>query len=146
MITTINEWKQINKYYENDAIGYDIGKYLYHVTPKENLKNIKRNGFEPNDGTTIRGEDFENRLYFATSLIAAYDLSVNFSSYKTDEDLYIIKLKSDCIDKNDYEEDPLFLHGIYIDYNVSNNCIISIIEADDLFNKFDDEDIENLYL
>jgi len=44
-----------------------------------------------------------------------------------------------------YEEDPLFIHGIYVDYPISNDCIINVIDADSLFNKFNDDDIENLY-
>lgn len=28
---------------------------------------------------------------------------------------------------------------------LENTCIISVIDADSLFNKFNDEDIENLY-
>ncbi len=128
---------------ESDAMGYDIGDYLYHITPVSNFDTIINKGFIPKNGISINGKPFENRLYFATSLISAYDLSVNFGSYRDDTEYVIFKIKSDCID--DYEEDNLFAHGIYIDYKISNKCILGYVNANDLFNKFDDEDLENLY-
>ena len=138
----IEELKLSNKI-ESDAMGYDIGDYLYHITPVSNFNTIINKGFIPKNGISINNKPFENRLYFATSLISAYDLSVNFGSYRDDSDYVIFKIKSDCI--NDYEEDDLFAHGIYVDYKVSNKCIVGYVNANDLFNKFDDEDIENLY-
>ena len=137
-INYINE-----RYLDSDAIGYEIGNFIYHITPEKNLSFIKENGFIPQDGISINGKHFENRLYFATSLIAAYDLSVNFGSYKDDDNYIIFKIESSCI--SDYEEDPLFVHGIYIDYSISEEYIVDILKADDYFNKFDDDDIEKLY-
>lgn len=138
--------KLINEnYLKSDAIGYNIGQYLYHITPKINISQIKKTGFLPKDGIAINNRPFKNRLYFATSLIAAYDLSVNFGSYKEDKEYAILKLESDCVDKG-FEEDPLFVHGIYVDYPVSYSYVVDIIDADDLFNKFNEEDLENLYL
>jgi hypothetical protein len=128
---------------ESDAMGYDIGDYLYHITPVSNFDTIINKGFIPKNGISINGKPFENRLYFATSLISAYDLSVNFGSYRDDAEYVIFKIKSDCID--DFDEDDLFAHGIYVDYKISNKCILGYVNANDLFNKFDDEDIENLY-
>ena len=130
-------------YMESDAIGYNIGKYIYHVTIKSNKDNIYKNGFLPKDGITINKKEFTNRLYFATSLISAYDLSVNFSSYKGDEEYIIFKIDSSCL--REYEEDPLFQHGIYIDYRIPSKYIVEVMDAEDLFNKFDDDDIEDLY-
>jgi hypothetical protein len=139
---SVNELKFSNEI-ESDAMGYDIGDYLYHITPVSNFDTIINKGFIPKNGVAINGKPFENRLYFATSLISAYDLSVNFGSYRDDAEYVIFKIKSDCID--DYEEDNLFAHGIYIDYKISNKCILGYVNANDLFNKFDDEDLENLY-
>jgi len=133
----------IKEYLESDAIGYEIGDYIYHVTPKRNMNKIKNDGFIPKDGVGINGKPFKNRLYFATSLISAYDLSVNFGSYKDNDEYVIFKVESSCID--DYEKDPLFVHGIYVDYPVSKKYIIEVIKANDLFDKYDDNDIENLY-
>lgn len=131
-------------YLSSDAIGYNIGEYVYHITPKRNVSEINENGFIPKDGKSIDENYFKNRLYFATSLIASYDLSVNFNSWKdTNGEYMIFKLDSDCIDG--YEEDPLFAHGIYVDYPISKDYIVDIIDADDLFNKFNEDDIENLY-
>lgn len=132
-------------YLKSDAVGYNIGKFLYHITPKKNISKIKKNGFIPKDGISINNKPFKNRLYFATSLIAAYDLSVNFNSYKDNEEYVIFKIKSGCV-SHGYKKDPLFTHGIYVDYPISNKCIISIIDVSDLFNKFNEYDIENLYL
>jgi len=135
--------KFVYEYLKSDSSGYNVGEYLYHVTPKSNMSNIKKNGFKVRDGVAINGKPFENRLYFATSLISAYDLSVNFGSFKENEEYIIFKLKSNCL--HEYDEDPLFLHGIYVDYPISNKYIIEIIDADDLWDNFSDEDIENLY-
>jgi hypothetical protein len=66
--------KNLHESLESDAVGYEIGDYLYHVTLTSNLPKIKRQGLIPKDGVAINGKPFKNRLYFATSLIAAYDL------------------------------------------------------------------------
>jgi len=146
MIDKVKNFKQFvnENYLPSDAIGYNIGEYLYHITTKRNVAQIKKNGFIPKDGVAINNKPFKNRLYFATSLIAAYDLSVNCGSYKDNEEYAICKVKSDCVNGG-YEEDPLFVHGIYVDYPIPNTCIVSVINASDLFNKFNDDDIENLY-
>lgn len=128
---------------ESDAVGYKIGKYLYHVTDTLGLEKIKSNGLIPQDGITIRNEKFSNRLYLATSLISAYDLSINFSSYRDNYEYFILKLDSKFL-KN-YKIDPLFKHGIYINYGVDKENIIEIINTDDLFDVFDDDDLDNLY-
>lgn len=42
----------MNEYFSmfpNDSIGYDIGEYIYHVTPIENVSKIERSGFKPKD-------------------------------------------------------------------------------------------------
>lgn len=132
-------------YLKSDSVGYNVGEYIYHVTPIKNLSVIKRNGLHPQNGISINGKKYENRLYFATSLIAAYDISVNFGSYKNDKEYVIFKIKSDCL-TNGYEKDPLFVHGIFIDYSIPNKCIVDIIEANKLFRKYDDNDLDNLYL
>ena len=146
MLDKVKTFKQfINEnYLTSDAIGYNIGAYLYHITPTSNVEKIKKHGFVPKDGIAINNKPFKNRLYFATSLIAAYDLSVNFRSYKDYNEYVIFKLKADCV--NAYVKDPLFVHGIYVDYTIPYKCVVSIINANDLFNKFNDDDIEKLYL
>ena len=132
-----------NEYLKSDAIGYNIGEYIYHTTPIKNLKRIEKEGFIPKDGIGINGKPFKNRLYFATSLISAYDISINFGSYKDDDEYIIFKVDSKCLDE--YERDPLFVHGIFVDYRVDKKYIIEVIKANDLFNMYDDNDIENLY-
>jgi len=133
------------KYMTNDSIGYNIGKYIYHVSPLKYLNIIKKNGLIPQNGKTINNKEYKNRLYLATSLIAAYDISVNFESYKEDNEYVIFKINSESL-INGYDNDPLFQHGIYIDYPIDEKYILEIINTDDLFNKFDDDDIDNLYL
>jgi hypothetical protein len=135
----------MENYLSNDAVGYSVGDYLYHVTPKKNLLNIIQNGFEPKDGVAINGKPFKNRLYFATSLIAAYDLCTNFQSYRDGYDEWsIIKVKSVCV-KDGYENDPLFVHGIYVNYPIKPDFMVDVIDYDNLFGKFRDEDFEELY-
>jgi len=135
----------INEYLKNDAIGYNVGEFIYHVTTLKSLENIKDNGFIPQEGTSINGEHYKNRIYFATSLIAAYDIYENISSYKEYYSEYvIIKIDSKCL--KDYEEDTLFNHGIYVDYNISKEYILEDTLADNFRGKFNDDDIENLYI
>ena len=135
--------KLFENYLKSDSIGYNVGEYIYHVTPIKNMDKIKKNGLIPQSGTSINGKKYTNRIYFATSLISAYDISVNFSSYKDNGEYVIFKFKSNCL--NGYEKDPLFVHGIYVDYPINKNYIVDIIKCDDLFNKFDENDLENLY-
>lgn len=135
--------KLFEEYLQSDAIGYNIGDYIYHVTPIKNLNKIKKLGFKTQSGTSINGKKYNNRIYFATSLISAYDISVNFGSYKDDSEYVIFKLKSNCLDE--YEKDPLFIHGIFVDYDIDKKYIVDVIKCEDLFNKFDENDIENLY-
>jgi len=133
----------ITEHLKSDAIGYNIGKYIYHATPSRNLNTILEIGFIPQDGISIDHKEFENRLYFATSLISAYDITVNFESWKNEDEYIIFKLSSDCL--KDYEEDSLFVHGIYVDYPIDKKYIVEYMDSSDLFNKFDDDDIEDLY-
>jgi len=139
----INFENFLKEYMDSDAIGYDIGEFIYHVTPESNVQDINTFGFIPKNGITINNNEYNNRLYFATSLIAAYDISVNFNSYKSDENYVIFKVDSKCL-KN-YDEDPLFVHGIYIDYPISIDYIVDVYDASELFDKFNDDDFDELY-
>ena len=129
--------------YISDAIGYEVSDFIYHTTSLRNLDKIKRQGFKPQSGVAINNTTYEDRIYFATSLIAAYDISVNFSSYKDEYDYVIFKVDSQCLQS--YQLDPLFVHGIFVDYSIDKKYIVNIINTDDLFNKFDEEDLDNLY-
>jgi len=128
---------------KSDAIGYNIGDYIYHVSPVKNLTNILESGFIPKSGIAINGKPYNNRLYFATSLIAAYDLTVNFNSYKDNDEYIIFKIDSSSL--SEYNKDPLFIHGIWVDYSISKKYIIETIRAESLFGKFNDEDFDKLY-
>lgn len=132
------------EYLKSDAVGYNISNYIYHTTLVENIDNIKNNGFIPKDGISIDGKEYENRIYFATSLIAAYDISHTIG-VRGDE-YAIFKLTSNYIIKNGYEKDTLFLHGIYVNYPVDKKYIIDMIYVEDIFAKFDGEDLDALYL
>lgn len=136
--------KMFEDYMASDARGYNIGEYVYHVTPAKNLGSIMRTGMVPRDGTGINGKPYKNRLYFATSLIAAYDISVNFQSHGRGAEYCILKVDSQAVSKR-YETDPLFAHGIYVDYPVSAGFIVEVIMANDLFGKYDDDDFDRLY-
>jgi len=139
----IKKYNIFENYLKSDAKGYKIGKYVYHITPERYLNSILKYGFKLHTGGTTNLENiYEPRLYFTTSLIAAYDLAVNFSSFREEQHI-IFKVKSNCI--KDYEEDELFPHGIYVEYPVNKDCIIEYYNQDDFFDKFDEDDIENLY-
>jgi len=132
------------QYLPNDMSGYTVQDFIYHVTPDGNVQHILDYGFTPKNGTAINGQKFRNRLYFATSLIAAYDLSVNFDSIRRDiGSQTILKVSKSCL--KDYKIDPLFGHGIYINYPVKPEYIVDVIKCDDLFGKFNDDDFDALY-
>jgi len=139
-----NHVKMFEEYMASDARGYDVGEYVYHVTPVENLTAIRKIGLLPRDGIAINGRRYENRLYFATSLIAAYDISVNFQSLGRGIEYAILKIGSEAVSRG-YENDPLFEHGIYVDYPIVPERIADVIMANDLFGKYDDEDFDRLY-
>jgi len=40
----------------------------------------------------------------------------------------------------------LFFDGIYVDYIIGSRYIVEIFDADDLFDKFDADDLDKLYL
>ena len=129
---------------ESDAVGYAVGDYVYHVAPAKYADGIRRSGFLPKSGRSVNGAEYENRVYFATSLIAAYDISVNFGSYRDDGEYVIFKVDSRGL-AGGYEEDPLFVHGIYVDYAVPSEYIVDAFPASDLFGKYDDADFDKLY-
>lgn len=139
-----NHVRLFEEFMASDARGYDVGEYVYHVTPVENLATIMRVGLVPRDGVAINGRKYENRLYFATSLIAAYDISVNFQSHGRGREYSIIKVSSEAVARG-RENDPLFEHGIYVDYPVGPGAIIGVTMANDLFGKYDDVDLDRLY-
>lgn len=58
-------------------------KYLYHATPKDNLKRIKKEGITPN--SNHHWSDSKNYVYLATDPEIAYDFVVT-SEYNDDFD------------------------------------------------------------
>lgn len=132
------------EYAASDASGYDVGEYVYHVTQSASVGAILEEGLVPKDGVSVNGAPFEGRLYFATSLIAAYDLSVNFESLGRGDDYTILKVDSSCLGGG-WENDPLFAHGVYVGYPVDARFIVGAVRADDLFGMYDDADLDELY-
>ena len=131
---------------KSDASGHLVRDKLYHVTTKENADAIQKRGFIPRNGISINGKPHPARTYFATSLIAAYDLAANFSSWKnTSEEYDILEVNPEMILDRGYKYDPLFAHGVYVDYAVPRRYITGRIPASSLFNRFHDEDFDKLY-
>ena len=77
----------------------------------------------------------------ATSLIAAYDLYVNFNAHNGKK-YYIYKIDTSKINGNFFDDDK-FVHGVYIDENIDKDAIVELIDPTHL--SYDDEELSNLY-
>ena len=66
-IKTLNNYlKEI--YIPSDAMGYNIGEFVYHITPKKNFNTIKKNGLIPKDGISINNKPFKNSVEIERSI------------------------------------------------------------------------------
>jgi hypothetical protein len=87
---------------------------LYHVSPIKNKSSILNNGIElKTGGNTYLNRTYDPRIYLATSLIAAYDIQLNFSSH-TDLDYIIFEIDTKTLNGKFYE-DSKFAHGVWTD-------------------------------
>lgn len=138
------------KSYENFVEGEEeikkewLPKELYHISPSINEEKILKNGIKTsNGGGTWFNRTYTPRVYLATSLIAAYDLQVNFISHDMAKKYTIFKIETSLISEGRFFEDSKFAHGIYIEQNIPKEAIIEVIDPDIL--SYDAEDLENLY-
>lgn len=116
--------------------------YLYHISPVENKQSILNNGIKlSTGGTTFLKRTYTPRIYLATSLIAAYDLYVNFHAHNQKKYL-IYKIDTSKINGNFFDDDK-FIHGVYTDENINKKAIIELI--DPLSLSYDDDELEDLY-
>ena len=132
------------KILSSGARGYSIGEYLYHVTPTKYLTGIKKKGLQlATGGTTHLNKHYSPRIFLATSLIAAYDLAQNFSVHRN-EPHTILKIDSSLI-KGPFHKDYYFSHGVYIESAIEKEAIVEVINPDDLFGTWDEEEFSELY-
>lgn len=148
MITTINEFriyiKETNDNIENeDKLElFMLPDFLYHISPIENKNSILNKGIIlKTGGTSHLYRTYTPRIYLACSLIAAYDLYLNFNAHNGKEYL-IYKIDKNKLSGNIYE-DSKFAHGIHIDKNIPKEAIIEVIDPNTL--KYNEEDLDNLY-
>jgi hypothetical protein len=133
-----------SKILPSGARGYSVGEYLYHVTPTKYIGKIKNVGIQvATGGTTHLNKTYSPRIFLATSLIAAYDLSQNFSAHRN-EPHTIIKIDSSKVE-GPFEKDYYFSHGVYVTTNIPLDAIVEYISADDLFGEWDEEELSELY-
>lgn len=127
---------------ESDAIGYKLGKFLYHVTPEENADEIRKLGICPaTGGNTHLRKTYSPRVYLATSLIAAYDLVTNFSAHRGTRHV-IFKVDPSFV--GEFKKDPDFMHGIYLEgYGIPPEGVLEEIDPDSL--DYDENDLDELY-
>jgi hypothetical protein len=137
--------RMFGEHLRSDASGYEVGAHVWHVTPADRLRAIRRVGLLPQDGVSIDGRPFRNRLYFATSRIAAYDISVNFQSHGRAEEYFMLKVDSAGIARG-HHDDPLFAHGVWVDYPVGPGYVVGYEAAADAYGEYDEDDLDNLYL
>lgn len=71
-------------------------RYMYHVTPKKNLRYITKNGLVPKIGNNslLYGET-DNRIYLFSSLIEAEDAVMNWLGDLYDDEVTLALLKID---------------------------------------------------
>ncbi len=116
--------------------------FLYHISPIENKNSILNKGIIlKTGGTSHLYRTYTPRIYLACSLIAAYDLYLNFNAHNGKEYL-IYKIDKNKLSGNIYE-DSKFVHGIHIDKNISKEAIIEIIDPNTL--KYNEDELDNLY-
>ena len=138
-----------NLYYDKD--------YVYHATPEKNLDSILKQWLKghanPEWSIWVWNIYNEPRLYFANSLIAAYDIAIMFEAFWKGENFIIIKIPRQELDK--YEQFPdekfknsekNFYNWFYILDDINLNKInYEIIKVSDLLNKWSDDELEWLY-
>jgi hypothetical protein len=148
MITTINEFRKFNEATGDEEEIIDrkwIPDFLYHISATKNKESILKNGIKMSTGGgTWFGRTYSNRVYMATSLIAAYDLQLNFKAHEMADDYLIFKIELDKIPNGaPFYNDSLFNHGIYTEQSIPKSAIIDVINPDTL--SYPSEDLENLY-
>ena len=123
---------------------YMLPEFLYHVSPIENKDSILKNGIlVKTGGTSHLQRNYSPRIYLACSLIAAYDIQLNFNSHNGKQYL-IYKLDKNKLNQSaNIYEDSKFAHGVHIDKNISKDAIIDVINPDNL--RYNEEDLDNLY-
>lgn len=70
--TTIIEYLNENKKYDDFFIVYNIDKFVYHITSENNAKNIIKNGFKT--GFELNVSEKRNAIFFS-------DKDVNYGMY-----------------------------------------------------------------
>lgn len=148
MITTINEFRKIleSEDLDRDLVPREIlPNWLYHISAAKNKESILNNGIKRSTGGgTWFGRTYSNRVYLATSLIAAYDLQLNFTSHGLADSYIIFKVDESKIpNKADFYNDSLFVHGVYTEQDIPKEAIVDQIDPDSL--SYAAEDLENLY-
>lgn len=116
--------------------------FVYHISPIENRNSILNKGIIlKTGGTSHLYRTYTPRIYLACSLIAAYDLYLNFNAHNGKEYL-VYKIDKNKLSGNIYE-DSKFAHGIHIDKNIPKEAIVEVIDPNAL--KYNEEDLDNLY-
>lgn len=120
---------QLNKKFDSDSNGIPLK--MYHVTKKENIDRIKKQGLKPVSNSKIEKhpdriylfDNIESASYYKNDLIEMYNLN--------DIDVIILEIDTRLINKIKLYEDPKFCGenwGAYYTYsNISPFSIITEI-------------------
>lgn len=85
------------------SFNYPVPTELYHVTRRENVESILRNGLEPKTSSRPNLHRYRNRIFLATSKAGAEKTLENFIRVDGDHDYVILKI------------DPTAVTPIFID-------------------------------
>lgn len=120
---------------------------VFHTTRKRNEASVRRDGVLPTTGGgSWLNRTYSPRVYVATSLIAAYDLTVGFQAHdEKHEDYVIFEIDTSMIPEHVFFEDEKFNHGIWTPEGIPASAIVGKAYASSLYGKFSDEDLEDLY-
>lgn len=133
---------------DDETVPFDmLPDRLYHTTKLSNEASIKKGGIRASTGGgTWLNRTYDPRVYLATSLIAAYDITVGFQAHDgSHEDYVIFEIDKRSLRGVTFYEDEKFNHGVYVKSDVPASAITGRVLHSELFGRFNDDDIDRLY-
>lgn len=122
---------------------HTVEEYLYHVTPASSIAKIMKEGIQPQTGgRTFLNRTYSPRIYLATSLIAAYDLQVNFAAHDGLQ-YKILEIDASKIPGAGFHPDDKFVHGVWTTTAIPVNAVVKVIDPSTL--SYEDDALESLY-
>lgn len=112
-----------------------VSSFFYHLTSKNNLNRIKRQGLVPK--SNAKKSYHPHRIYIVDEINSLKELLVQFSEIegKKVSDYVILKIDYNLTNKPKIYNDPNFLNlGYYFVDNIPPKAIVDVIEASKILN------------